>query len=319
MALVCSPMGFGKTHFVNIHSDSIYLDGDKVLKEAGIDNKNMYWYDGLYSDKIQPIIKCLNKKISEGYIVLYSPNPTLISSNFINGQMIILYDQDTEGRWNKLQNRNDFCPSQERFDREEEIYKRCINEILMHPYLNFRYLSTFAQLIPKRVAIAGLARAGKDTIGGYLIQEHHFTRVAFSDPLYEILYSAQEICGFEKQKDRKFLQWVGTEWAREQDQNIWVRLALKKINSNHLLEPVVITDVRYINELESLKRNGFILVRVKRDTTNATDFGNGSKLHPSETEMLTVPDEDFDVVIDNTGTLEQLYQEIENKLVSSFQ
>ena len=319
MALVCSPMGFGKSHFVNSHPDSIYLDGDKVLEEDGISNKNIYWYEDIHFKKRQPIIKCLNQKIREGYIVLYSPNPSLINANQINGRVIILYDQDTQGRWERLQQRNGFCPSKERFDLEEEIYKRCINEILMHPYLNFRYLSTFAQLIPKRVAIAGLARAGKDTIGSFLIENHRFTRVAFSEPLYDILYSAQEICGFEKQKDRKFLQWVGTEWAREHDPNIWVRLALKKINSNHLLEPVVITDLRYVNELESLKKNGFTLVRVKRDTTNATDFGNGSKLHPSETEMLTVPDEDFDVVIDNTGTLEQLYQNIENKLVSSFQ
>lgn len=309
MALVCSPIGFGKSHFIKnlpTRYKSMFLDGDQVLEEAGVPNQYSYWYD-TDNNKKGTILRCLNDKILEGYIVLYSCNPH--SLTYFLGTKIIVYDQNTNKRRERLEGFDS-----ELFDKEEDIFLECINNSLMGKTVNVKYLTSFSQLLPKRVAVAGLARAGKDTIGSYLIQEHRFTRVAFSEPLYDILYAAQDICGFDKEKDRKFLQWVGTEWAREQDPDVWVRLAIKNIKNNYLFDPIVVTDLRYINELNTLRENGFMLVRVKRDTTNS-DFGNGSKLHPSETEMLTVPDSDFDMVIDNNGTLEQLYEHIETDLI----
>ena len=66
---------------------------------------------------------------------------------------------------------------------------------------------------------------------------------------------------------------------------------------------MVIPDCRFVNEFEAIKAAGGKLVRIKR--TLAGLAGAAGK-HVSETEQDSVPDSMFDVVICNSGTLEDL-------------
>ena len=64
------------------------------------------------------------------------------------------------------------------------------------------------------LAFGSQARTGKDTACKYLVEKYGGTIYHFSDPLYQILHYAQEICGFDKKKDVKFcieLKIDGTE------------------------------------------------------------------------------------------------------------
>jgi hypothetical protein len=54
------------------------------------------------------------------------------------------------------------------------------------------------------------ARVGKDTAVEYLIKKHGGVRISFASPIYDILEYAQNVCGFEKVKDREFLQQIRT-------------------------------------------------------------------------------------------------------------
>jgi hypothetical protein len=71
---------------------------------------------------------------------------------------------------------------------------------------------------------------------------------------------------------------------------------------------VVISDARYINELEKIRSNGGLLIRVSRSLGGLT--GEASQ-HPSEIEMDELQDDYFDFVINNNGSLDELYSNIE--------
>lgn len=72
---------------------------------------------------------------------------------------------------------------------------------------------------------------------------------------------------------------------------------------------VVIYDVRYINEFNELQMAGAYLVRVKRKGYEKPRWN-----HPSETEQMKIPDEDFDHIIENNQGLEELVVKTEEML-----
>jgi hypothetical protein len=128
------------------------------------------------------------------------------------------------------------------------------------------------------------------------------------------------------------LQQLGSEWARVCYPSTWVDYALnvaKKLSVeggynykaihglSHDWHPgdenwtygVVIPDVRFKNELEAIRAHGGKLIRVVRQ--NAGLKGSAGQ-HRSETEQLSMPDELFDGVIVNSGTLLELEEMVTN-------
>lgn len=129
---------------------------------------------------------------------------------------------------------------------------------------------------------------------------------------------------------RYALQTLGTNWGRDCYDNVWIDYAIRNakilvqagmngemgvtysaqtgINYGEFSEPcpykgVVISDCRFKNELSAIKESGGIIIRVVRQGAGLD--GEASQ-HRSETEMLEIPDEMFNVVILNNGTLEDL-------------
>lgn len=125
---------------------------------------------------------------------------------------------------------------------------------------------------------------------------------------------------------RYALQKLGTEWGRDCYEPTWIEYGLRvakkllgegyayKYSPQRGLEitfeagfqrptGVVISDVRFLNEIEGLKEGGAKLVRVKR--LNAGLKGQFSE-HRSETEQDDIPDELFDFIVNNAGSLEDL-------------
>jgi hypothetical protein len=81
-------------------------------------------------------------------------------------------------------------------------------------------------------------------------------------------------------KQRTLLQWWGTEYRRAQDENYWVKRLFQRLK---VLDPdvAIITDLRYPNEAEAIKRAGGVLVRVSRTTPPDVEVNP----HPSETAL----------------------------------
>ena len=159
-----------------------------------------------------------------------------------------------------------------------------------------------------KIAFGGKMGTGKDTCVNYLIKKYGGVKISFSDSIYDILYYAQNVCGFKKEKDRKFLQWIGTEWAREKNPNIWIELTLKNYPKN---ENVYCSDLRFKNEFKSLKDDGWICIKLNKDIKNNKRFGTGDINHISEHDLDTINDDEWDYIIENDGSLLNLYDKLE--------
>ena len=155
--------------------------------------------------------------------------------------------------------------------------------------------------------------SGKDTCVNYLIENYGGVKIAFADALYDILYYAQNVCGFPKEKDRKFLQWIGTEWGREKNPQVWIELALRKSKEINEDQNVFCSDVRFLDEFLALKNDGWLLVKVNRDKDDIYNerIGTGDKEHRSENELDSIDDDLWNLIIDNNGTLEELYEKLD--------
>lgn len=179
----------------------------------------------------------------------------------------------------------------------------------------------------KDIALTGLARSGKDSVAARLVEDHGYVRVAFADALKAAALKADPILdsechasscvcdysedyrlsdavreyGWEGAKDRlpevrRSLQRFG-QAVREVDPYFWINAAFGAVRRAGVSgRPVVITDVRYDNEVTFTRRWGFTLVRIERPGLTPGD-------HVSERNTL---DFDVDATIVNDGTLSDL-------------
>lgn len=144
------------------------------------------------------------------------------------------------------------------------------------------------------LGVTGYARAGKDTFAEALIQNEGWKRVAFADPLKAI---ARDI-GWNGEKDdygRVLLQNLGVAVREHLRSEAWVTVGEDAIE--HADAPVVVTDVRFLNEINMIHRRGGKIIRVDRPGVEAANA------HVSEHEWQKVPP---DAVFHNDGTLDEI-------------
>jgi hypothetical protein len=188
------------------------------------------------------------------------------------------------------------------------------------PGLRHNPVVTTWRRIGMNIGIIGRARAGKDTAGKFFVDGHGYRRVGFADALKDaalkldpIIWSYTwdgqgtddvrlseivETDGWERAKDyhsevRRILQDLGAG-MRSIDEEIWLRAALAKVQeANEAGVPVVITDVRYRNEAESLVRAGFHLIHINRPGIPQLDHESERDLGPEDARYLVQNDGDL--------------------------
>jgi hypothetical protein len=191
------------------------------------------------------------------------------------------------------------------------------------------------------IGLTAKARSGKDQFGEYLIkcfEDNHdriFIKTAFADELKQMCseqfgLSFDQLWGDKKEipddrfikpirpfctglgKDdlpnsywtpREIMQEIGS-FYRKIDYGFWVR-ALDKGLSKSDYKDFIITDVRHINECEYVKNKGGILIHIIRE--------DADKIHGMDHESETALNEytNYDIEIDNNGTLDDLYKAAE--------
>jgi hypothetical protein len=173
------------------------------------------------------------------------------------------------------------------------------------------------------VGCAGPAGSGKSVVAEHLRDRHGFTIVSLADPLKRVVgellgftdhqlygpsYARSEPHPTLRRPDgqpltaRHALQTLGTDWARACCPNVWVERAMRTIRA--IPGDVVVPDMRFLNELDAVRAEGGVLVRRKL-TTPVSDP------HPTERELLAVPDGEFSAVLPRTETLAQLYVQLD--------
>lgn len=103
---------------------------------------------------------------------------------------------------------------------------------------------------------------------------------------------------------RRILQWWGTEYRRAQDPDYWTKAWSRKIEQFDLDQVhVLIDDVRFINELNTIKSHDGLIVKIERPGFD------GANNHASETSLDAY--DDWSYVVVNDGTLEEFKVKIE--------
>jgi hypothetical protein len=166
-----------------------------------------------------------------------------------------------------------------------------------------------------KIAFGYKMGVGKDESVSYLIGKYGGAKVSFSSPLYDILNYAQKRCGFSLEKDRQFLQYVGTSWARAKDPDVWIDIALSEAPQ---VENLYISDLRFRNEFDILRREGWILVKIQRSNLDVdARSGTGSSTHTSETELDDTDDREWNYIITNDKSLNDLHNFLDNIVLNT--
>lgn len=103
---------------------------------------------------------------------------------------------------------------------------------------------------------------------------------------------------------REVLQFVGTEICRAVHENYHAEVLYTKIISSNM--KWVITDVRFPNERAMVKKLGGVLVRIKRPGFIQMGLNTA---HASEASLGA--DTEYDVLVNNTGTIQDLHKATE--------
>lgn len=162
------------------------------------------------------------------------------------------------------------------------------------------------------IGLTGTARSGKDTAADVLEDMFDFDRYALAGPLKQgvkvmLGLTDEHIHGALKEtimpeygfSPRQAMQTLGTEWGRSLSPDLWLRVAQREIEHakcySTFVKGMVITDVRFDNEAEWLRKQGGKLVKIVRPDAEQV------VAHSSEQGVSVTPD----LIIYNNGTLEE--------------
>lgn len=152
----------------------------------------------------------------------------------------------------------------------------------------------------KLIGLMGAAGSGKSTAAAHLVKEHGFVEVTMAGPLKDLCAKffdwdrdRLDELGYKEGQDpklpegwsrRRVLQHVGTECFRTIDPNVWIKQVLRQMDNVWSDEeatktPIVISDIRFPNEVDLIRANGGLTVRVERIDL---DFKSMTPAHASE-------------------------------------
>jgi hypothetical protein len=199
------------------------------------------------------------------------------------------------------------------------------------------------------IGVCGFIGSGKDTIADYLVNFHEFRRESFANTLKDAVSAVfgwdrtmlegrtKQARDWREQVDpwwaerlsmptltpRLMLQIWGTEVCRKGfHDDIWIASLENKLRNS--TDNIVISDCRFPNEISSIKRAGGTIVWVQRGELPAwynlaVSANQGHNLsvqelkrigiHASETAWVGT---DFDYILDNNGSIDDLYSQIKN-------
>ena len=191
------------------------------------------------------------------------------------------------------------------------------------------------------VGVVGLIGSGKDTVAERLVREHNFKKDSFAKSLKDAVGSmfnwdremlegkTDESRAWREKPDvfwskrfgkdvtpRWVLQYFGTEVMRQgMHDAIWIDSCMARYDG----KPTVIADTRFENEIKIIREMGGSILLVKRgqDPDWFTDYVEGNvvpkNVHLSEYAWAK---SEYDHLITNDGTLEDLHSKIDDLLVS---
>lgn len=178
------------------------------------------------------------------------------------------------------------------------------------------------------IGLSGYARSGKDTVAEYLVKEYGFAQYSFAEPMKKAMYVLNPIVNLDNNSKnfirykevideygidnaktnfieiRRLLQVFGTEVGRTMfGENFWVDICLNSIHSFRS----VISDVRFPNEADEIKKHGGVIWRVNRPDIKPVTR------HSSETALDNYK---FDAVLNNDKFINDLHRMVDLEITN---
>lgn len=166
------------------------------------------------------------------------------------------------------------------------------------------------------IGVVGYKSAGKDTFAEYMQTKRVYVKYAFATPLKKacqtlFLLSEQQLHDpIEKEvidsrwnlSPRQMFQFLGTDVMRNQiHSDFWLQHFLHWYQ-NHKEQDIIVTDVRFQNEVDIIKQCGGIIIRINRQISQDD--------HVSERGISEL--HGIDYVIENTSSLEDYHHRIDD-------
>jgi dephospho-CoA kinase len=188
-----------------------------------------------------------------------------------------------------------------------------------------------------KIALCGEIRVGKDTVSEFLESKYGAVQFAFGDELKKAFHYLYPWVP-RLPKPHKAYQLFGQLMRYVHGDDYWINLCFDNIRyvksvATRWSAPELytsdtesaaevnflpmITDLRQPNELERLREEGYTIIRVECPLEIRVERmkAEGDDFDPSVFEFETenyVKDFDVDYVISNTGTLDELYDQVES-------
>ena len=143
---------------------------------------------------------------------------------------------------------------------------------MIYKTLNYKETKNKMELNLKKIGLLGKMASGKTTLANEFIRQNsQYVKFAFADKLKII---AKELFGMTI-KDRQLLQQIGQK-MREIKASVWIDYVINQAKHHQY---VIIDDVRYRNEIEALKNEGFTIIYLNIDKNTQisrlkTTYGN---------------------------------------------
>jgi hypothetical protein len=193
------------------------------------------------------------------------------------------------------------------------------------------------------IGIVGFIGSGKDTVADYLVNFHGFRRESFANSLKDAVsqvfgWDRELLEGRSKQSrewretrdewwskrlkqditPRWVLQYWGTEVVRKSfHDDMWVASLENRLRQS--TDDIVITDCRFLNELNTIKNVGGTLIRVQRGENptwveSAEKYNKGiidappKGIHASEYSSVGLPHEYY---LSNDGSKQEFFNTLD--------
>lgn len=175
------------------------------------------------------------------------------------------------------------------------------------------------------IGLIAKKQSGKGVMANHLVGAYGYIKYSFASPMKEMSkilfnWTEQYVNGDLKEviddrwgiSPRQFLQFFGSDIMQfslpnkfpeyKMKRNHWVQL-FNMWYQNHQKENIVIDDCRFIHEIDYIKKNNGITIRIIRPNLNNIDQ------HISEMELEQIQT-DYNVI--NDSTIENFYEKIDN-------
>lgn len=180
------------------------------------------------------------------------------------------------------------------------------------------------------IGLLGKKRTGKDTIADYLCKNYNFKKLSFAKPLKDVCkilfnFNDEQLYGDKKEEidtnwgttPRIIMQYLGTDIFRNDinkilpniGNNFWIKCIRTQYQSLLKTDPlikVVISDVRFQNELDMIHELDGCVIKIERQ--NSKNYFED--LHESEKDIDKIKNYDF--LIKNDSTFENLYLQVDD-------